>query len=896
GLFKCLYANIRYQLVEVPLIFWSSSVGEKRVSWENYAAAHDTVVKELISRLQSVQLLGAVWNLVSEDIDFIPLYWSISFDYGELKKITGQDSLEAIKEALKNKFREISDRESEYYLVYRRKGYLFPDSAKSADSYPKIIRAVYVTQWCQMNSIFQLTVCPHYYSPVISKFKFFPAFRYFRSDVKLKFTNKFCGTLLIEPGNFLVYKTTAVVTAHDLRRISGLQSQDIQNVCNIAQNLFNNEGVLYAQYFRGCHTLEGKTGLPNLIARLSFQYDGLGGASPSESCFEKHAKNLGQLIQRLFNRNSLTLPVLITQVSNLPERFEINSPSWLGSHRMVTLSGHVMDPIRWNAAQERHTLYYRDFETYLSKSLFLDCLVVLIFFRYCFGDDIHPKKRRQPNSSNLCLIPLLFTTDLFAPKIPPTPLIATNILYEICLLSKFGVKTLLYLGLPKILDALVNIKPKTPSAAADPGEVPTYEESYRSSVDRLIAALDQLNIRDFVWYLMPVDFKFPSPIWKISFDYLSLAKSFKLKKKTEIQAQLKEVLQTLASTEGLDYTLEVLGTFEEELLYMIGQKIHERTRQCADWQFTLKPLGSAKMLINFIMLSTVRSLMGSITHLSYYFSATQASAAGLFDYQLSDQRDLYSSLPINNTENNTLLSPRDSSNIGDFNARISCQIGKQDVNQTNTLVPKTLMEQPFWFGSSFFSCARARDYGSYFLLARIQLKAENFGPMNVDEQCLISGLGLPAAISPLKTEIGAFEMDGNEFTGHYNIILDANVLNKQIHDAILLAISRQSTPIQEPYDRVISTDSLRLVNRVLNRCFKVPSDKESRTPSLLRGRTNFGDLYSRNMRTYGIWNFRDKTASAAYCAILRYLMVVGCQPLENCEFRRVLHLQTSGMI
>ncbi|KAG5453099.1 hypothetical protein CSKR_104195, partial [Clonorchis sinensis] len=744
-----------------------------------------------------------------------------------------------------------------------------------------------------------------------------------------------------------------------------------------AQNLFNNEGVLYAQYFRGCHTLEGKTGLPNLIARLSFQYDGLGGASPSESCFEKHAKNLGQLIQRLFNRNSLTLPVLITQVSNLPERFEINSPSWLGSHRIhplkynpscfelkwsmsrnhigsrliseterhllvVTLSGHVMDPIRWNAAQERHTLYYRDFETYLSKSLsktlqkmnilrsaltmdikklqlqkqmnVLECDVKVTFDSFTLTTELRIRDERRISSTVTALldtrekmdhaftfrvtdivsefgkdangIPLplpqrlqtsaeLNQIDLFAPKIPPInftrgmvgpkvcyttgPVLSDLVRKESgppdltekifwCLRTGAGRMSFGY----RTIDALVNIKPKTPSAAADPGEVPTYEESYRSSVDRLIAALDQLNIRDFVWHLMPVDFKFPSPIWKISFDYLSLAKSFKLKKKTEIQAQLKEVLQTLASTEGLDYTLEVLGTFEKFTRNMCGVPLV--LPQCdGEYCFELTSHSDSTDVVDRVMESDVYELvnrndrcepneyLGFLVYLNYH-----------------PQYEEMKSLPGASAK----------------------------VAQLCQEVPETLMEQPFWFGSSFFSCARARDYGSYFLLARIQLKAENFGPMNVDEQCLvkvreqltsilsaenyksfflrpipplplsivdptwnamhqanpflinpicfkmemieikelrldiqttitltqadatninsiksqldqqISGLGLPAAISPLKTEIGAFEMDGNEFTGHYNIILDANVLNKQIHDAILLAISRQSTPIQ----------------------------------------------------------------------------------------------------
>ncbi|KER31514.1 hypothetical protein T265_12968, partial [Opisthorchis viverrini] len=118
--------------------------------------------------------------------------------------------------------------------------------------------------------------------------------------------------------------------------------------------------------------------------------------------------------------------------------------------------------------------------------------------------------------------------------------------------------TLLYYGLLKISDAVVNIKPKTPTDAHDQDGAPTYAASYRFSVTTLIQALERLNIRDFVWYLMPVDFRSTSPTWKISFDYLSLAKFFKLKKKTMIQARLKEVIQTLAQERDFDYTLEVL--------------------------------------------------------------------------------------------------------------------------------------------------------------------------------------------------------------------------------------------------------------------------------------------------------------------------------------------------
>ncbi|TGZ65753.1 hypothetical protein CRM22_005719 [Opisthorchis felineus] len=718
----------------------------------------------------------------------------------------------------------------------------------------------------------------------------------------------------------------------------------------MAHELLNEEEVWYSQYFQGCHKLERMTELPSLVARLSFQYEGLGGASPSESCFEEHARKLKQLIQRLFNRNSLVSPVFITQVANLPKHLELNDSSWYELHRMhplkynpscfdlkwsvlpshighcliseterhllvVTLTGNVMDPIRWSSTQQRNTQHYSELRAYLSTSLSktlqnmnllrsaltmdpmrlqmqeqmsaLECDVKLTFDLFTLGAELKirdetailstvttllgtPEKMDQAfnfrvtemltefakAASGIPLLPQrpetsakLNQVELYVPKIPPLKLprgmpgpkvcyqtgpVLSDLVRERsgppdltekifwCLRTGTGRISFGY----RTIDAVVNIKSKTPIDAADPGGASTYAESYRSSVDMLVRALEELKIRHFVWYLMPVNFKFPSPTWKISFDYLSLTKSFKLKKKILIQGKLKDVLQTLAKTEGLDYTLEVLDTFEKFTRDMCGV-----------------PLVMPKCDGEYCFELTSHS--GFLVYLNYH--------------------PQYEGMKL----------------LPGASAKVA-QLCKE--------VPKMLSEQPFWFGNSFVSCARARDIGSYSLLVRFQLSAENFGPMNVDEQCLvkvreqltailnaepanekyktftlkpippllsstvdpswitrhqdtpfltnpicfkkneigvrelrldiqtaitltqanatdiasikthldqhISGMGFPTTISPLQTEIGAFEMSGNEFTGHYNIIFEASVLDKQTFDGILAKISQQSTRIQ----------------------------------------------------------------------------------------------------
>ncbi|OON23383.1 hypothetical protein X801_00705, partial [Opisthorchis viverrini] len=286
----------------VPIEFLSSS-GQKYVpiAWDYYKTVHDEVVDAILSTLKKVGVDKAVWNLVSDDFELIPVNWNISFDFGVIKQITGEDNLEKLKDILVQKLNGV---DRSYTIQVAKK------------------------------------------------------------DIKLTFTNKVCGVLLIKPEaplcqlrqntlkhppGFLIFKRFNKNGAQDLRQKVGLESSTSGTFCDMVNSLFAQQILWYSEHYQGCRPLDGLTEIPSLIASINFDYAGLGGVSLHESCFQMLSNIMNSILQT-------------TTDGKVVNETAFNA-------REVQVSGQIMDPIRWNFEPERFSPYYEQARTYTAQSL-----------------------------------------------------------------------------------------------------------------------------------------------------------------------------------------------------------------------------------------------------------------------------------------------------------------------------------------------------------------------------------------------------------------------------------------------------------------------------------------------------------------------------------------------
>ncbi|KER31517.1 hypothetical protein T265_12969, partial [Opisthorchis viverrini] len=318
----------------------------------------------ILSTLKKVGVDKAVWNLVSDDFESVPVNWNISFDFGVIKQITGEDNLEKLKDILVQKLNGV---DRSYTIQVAKK------------------------------------------------------------DIKLTFTNKVCGVLLIKPEaaaplcqlrqntlkhppGFLIFKRFNMNGAQDLRQKVGLESSTSGTFCDMVNSLFAQQILWYSEHYQGCRPLDGLTEIPSLIASINFDYAGLGGVSLHESCFQMLSNIMNSILQTTtdgkvvnetaFNARGVTIFMIhvrlfaFYQMSAGPlVELEICFKLFCFHHmgysdsmgfvetpteyffpyilRMekVQVSGQIMDPIRWNFEPERFSPYYEQARTYTAQSL-----------------------------------------------------------------------------------------------------------------------------------------------------------------------------------------------------------------------------------------------------------------------------------------------------------------------------------------------------------------------------------------------------------------------------------------------------------------------------------------------------------------------------------------------
>ncbi|GAA54407.1 hypothetical protein CLF_102856 [Clonorchis sinensis] len=267
----------------------------------------------IIKTLKKAGVDEAVWNLVSSDFESVPVNWNILFDFGVIKRLTGENDLEKLKDVLERKLSK-DDRTGEYRIQVIKKD----------------IQLKFTNKVCGV-----LLIKPE--SAIIETIS--------EKDIQLKFTNKVCGVLLIKPESaiietisekgkhwtrvslllelissaypvavpgfeprtsdmrgFLIYKRSDKYGAQDLRQIMGLESSTSGGFCDIVNALFMQQTFWYSEHYQGCRPLDDVTEIPSLIASISFDYAGLGAyMSLHESCFRKLSNIMNSIIHTTLN-------------------------------------------------------------------------------------------------------------------------------------------------------------------------------------------------------------------------------------------------------------------------------------------------------------------------------------------------------------------------------------------------------------------------------------------------------------------------------------------------------------------------------------------------------------------------------------------------------------------